>query len=232
MLDKKSINLIAPINSLGYGVAGLNVLLELNKLAKVCLWPLGEPEADRNHFPILKECVQNTEMPDFSAPCLRIWHQHDMSQFVGSGDKIGFPIFELDTFTEKEKHHLSHLDKIFVCSEWAKEVIQQNIPSFNKSDIFVIPLGVDRNVFQESSSHREETIFFNCGKWEIRKGHDFLIEAFLEAFTPEDNVELWMMCQNPFYSEEENLSWQKKYKESALGDKIRIIPRRRAKRCV
>ena len=220
-----SLNLIAPINSLGYGVAGLNILLELNKLSNVALWPLGEPDADRKYFPVLKECVQNTKIPDFAAPCLRIWHQHDMSQFVGSGSKIGFPIFELDTFTEEEKHHLSHLDKIFVCSEWAKEIVKQNIPSFSKSDIFIIPLGVDRSVFQESPSNREETIFFNCGKWEVRKGHDFLIEAFLEAFTPEDNVELWMMCHNPFYSEEENLDWQEKYKQSALGDKIRIIPR-------
>ena len=225
MQNKKPINLITPINSLGYGVAGLNILLQLNKIANVTLWPLGEPDAERRHFPILKECIQNTKMPDFKAPCLRVWHQHDMSQFVGSGCKIGFPIFELDTLTSEEKHHLSHLDKIFVCSEWAKLVIQENLPSFDKSDIFVIPLGVDRDVFQESHSSRKETVFFNCGKWEVRKGHDFLIEAFLEAFSPEDDVELWMMCQNPFYSQEENLSWESKYKDSALGDKIRIIPR-------
>ena len=225
MENRKSLNLLAPINQLGYGVAGLNITIELSKVMDVSLWPIGPPDCEQRYIPILKECVNNAQMPDFQAPSLRVWHQHDMCQFVGSGEKIGFPIFELDTFTDQEKHHLSNLDRLFVCSEWAKQVVHEQIPTIKKSRVNVIPLGVDRDIFQESDISREETIFFNCGKWEVRKGHDFLIEAFLEAFTPEDNVELWMMCHNPFNNDEENLSWEQKYKQSPLGDKIRIIPR-------
>ena len=68
-------------------------------------------------------------------------------------------------------------------------------------NIHVIPLGVDRGIFTETVSNRSETIFFNCGKWEFRKGHDFIVEAFNEAFEPSDDVELWLMCDNPFLSE-------------------------------
>ena len=67
-------------------------------------------------------------MPDFDAPCIRIWHQDDMSQFVGRGPKIGFPIFELNKFNKKESYHLSNVDKLFVCSEWAKNIVVECRP--------------------------------------------------------------------------------------------------------
>jgi glycosyltransferase involved in cell wall biosynthesis len=146
-----------------------------------------------------------------------------MSQFVGKGKRIGFPIFELDTFSEVEKHHLSYLDKVFVCSEWAKKVVEHNI---DHKDVSVIPLGIDDTIFKPSPiNDTKTTIFFNCGKWEIRKGHDVLVQMFNEAFTANDNVQLWLMCSNPFLSEEETTKWQNLYYSSKLGSKIRIIPR-------
>ena len=230
MKQDKSINIISPLNQLGYGVAGLNIVLELNKLLEVSLWPIGQPEIDNVHVEQIKECVRRSELPDFNAPCLRIWHQHDMSQFVGRGKKIGFPIFELDKFTTAESHHLNSLDKILVCSEWAKEVCLNSLP--NCPPVSVAPLGVDRDIFRTDVSSRSETVFFNCGKWEVRKGHDILVEAFSEAFSTEDNVELWMMCSNPFYSDEENQYWEDLYKNSPMGNKIRIIPRQRSQKDV
>jgi glycosyltransferase involved in cell wall biosynthesis len=230
MKQNSSINVMSPINQLGYGVAGLNIVSALNRSLDVALWPIGQPDCDNSHIPLVKECIARSELPDFNAPCLRIWHQHDMSQFVGRGDKIGLPIFELDKFTAQEEHHLSSLDRIIVCSEWAKEVCLKNISGNPR--VFVAPLGVDRSIFKDSVSSRSETIFFNCGKWEIRKGHDVLVKAFNKAFTPDDDVELWMMCHNPFHSDEENQHWENLYKNSDLGDKIRIIPRQRTQQDV
>ena len=59
-----------------------------------------------------------------------------------------------------------------------------------------------------------------------------LVKAFNEAFTPEDKVELWMMCDNPFYTDEENFQWERLYKGSGLGDKIRSIPRQQTQKDV
>jgi len=145
---------------------------------------------------------------------------------VGNGKFIGFPIFELTHFNAKEVTSLHHCNKIFVCSKWAKQIILQNT-KFKDEDVHVVPLGVDNNIFSPSAvSGRQSTVFFNCGKWEKRKGHDILLECFNNAFSENDNVELWMMCDNPFIGEG-NKNWQDLYKNSKLGSKIRIIPRQK-----
>ncbi len=220
------INIISPINSLGYGVAGLNLCKELNQISPTSLFPIGRPDvSSQSDFDVVNEMVSNSRFVDFELPCVRIWHQHDMSQFVGNGEKIGFPIFELDNFTNLEKHHLSHPDRLFVCSEWAKEVVVNTV-GIKEENIFVIPLGVDPQVFKPCEPNdREKTVFFNCGKWEVRKGHDVIVKAFNLAFEKKDDVELKMMCSNPFNSEEEEDGWNKLYKTSKLGDKITLIGR-------
>jgi len=221
-----AINIISPINKLGYGISGLNIVKTLSSLYDVSLFPIGPIDLDsQEDADIIKQCIMNSYMPDFSAPCIRIWHQHDMAQFVGKGPRIGFPFFELDVFTEHEKHHLNSLDFIFVSSGWAKSICEKEL-KLNPENILVVPLGVNTDIFQKSeSSKNKNTVFFNCGKWEVRKGHDVIPQMFNKAFTPEDDVELWMMCENPFLTENEQLKWQDVYKQTKLGDKIKFIPR-------
>jgi len=231
----KDFNFTAPINQLGYGVAGLNILKALAESGHtVALYVLGQIDADpEKHKALITSALESAKMANFDAPSIRLWHQYDMSEFVGRGKKIGFPIFELDKFSDLELHHLSNPDEFFVCSEWAKEIMIENLYAKYKSDdignkIHVVPLGVDRSIFRENVSQREETIFFNCGKWEVRKGHDILVKAFNKAFEHDDNVQLWMLCDNPFYPNEENFAWERLYKGSKLGDKIQTIPRQKS----
>jgi glycosyltransferase involved in cell wall biosynthesis len=219
-------NIIGPINQLGYGITALNIVKHLSKITNVSLWPIGQPQVvNQEDFDIVQYCINNAKLPDFNAPCIRIWHQNDMSQFVGKGCKIGFPIFELNKFDKVEKHHLSNVDKIFVCSKWAKEVVCSSI-SIEENNVCIIPLGVDTSIFKPYESNiSDKTIFFNCGKWEVRKGHDIIAEAFNKAFEETDNVELWMMCGNPFCTQEEEKYWQSLYLNSKLGSKIKLLPR-------
>ena len=222
------INLIAPINNLGYGVAGYNIFKSLHKLnSSTALYPISKPELVDSAIQIglQNRVVGQTES---HRPCVKIWHQNDLFQFVGKGKHIGFPIFELTEFNDEEKTSLGHCDKIFVCSEWARQVILDQMPSrFSEDDVHVVPLGVDAELFAPVKSGRTPTIFLNCGKWEKRKGHDILLECFNNAFTDADDVELWMMCDNPFIGQD-NQNWQNLYKSSNLGDKIRIIPRQKS----
>ena len=232
----RTFNLTAPINQLGYGVTGLNITKSLMELGHgVSLFALGPVDAPKEYHEMLRACAGESLMPDFTAPSIRLWHQFDMSEFVGRGTKIAFPIFELDTFTPRGIHHLGNPDQYFVCSGWAKNILIENLHKHYGWDdledrVHVIPLGVDREIFRENISPRKETIFFNCGKWEIRKGHDVLVKAFNKAFNEDDNVELWMMCDNPFYEKEENFQWERLYKGSGLGDKIRTIPRQQSQK--
>lgn len=221
------LSIICPINSLGYGIASLHIVDELIKLGhKVNLFPIGQPNCHPRHAQNIQKALQNADHFDVHAPCIRLWHQHDMSMFTGHSLHIGFPIFELDTFTEKEKHHLASCDELFVCSKWALNVCAVNLFEKDpKKPIKVVPLGVDTEIFKPVLSRRKPTVFLNVGKWEIRKGHDFLVNAFNIAFTENDDVELWMMCENPFLTDEQASWWHHKYKGSNLGHKIRIIPR-------
>jgi glycosyltransferase involved in cell wall biosynthesis len=218
-------NIIGPINQLGYGITALNITKSLHKNNKVSLFIIGQPQVtNQEDADIISECIKNSKFFDYNAPCIRIWHQNDMAQFVGRGSHIGFPIFELDTLDALERHHLSYLDKIFVCSQWAKDVLLNN--NIDK-EIHVVPLGVDQNIFKPCEpNNNQKTVFFNCGKWEIRKGHDVLPAIFNKAFEVNDNVELWMMNSNPFLSDEETKEWQRKYINTKLGSKIRFIPKK------
>jgi glycosyltransferase involved in cell wall biosynthesis len=219
-------NIVAPINQLGYGVTGLNIVKHMAAKRKTSLWCLGQPQVtNQEDANIISQCLKNASFPDFDAPCIKIWHQHDMSQFAGKGRRIGFPIFELDEFNELEKHHLNSLDGLFVCSQWAKNVAINNL-TLSPENIHVIPLGVDNVIFKPTSDNgNSKTIFFNCGKWEIRKGHDVIPEIFSQAFNENDDVELWMMCQNPFLKPEEENAWKNLYLKTKLGSKIRFIDR-------
>ena len=221
-------NIISPINQLGYGITGLNIVKSLSKLTDVSLWCIGNPQVtNQNDADIISKCLQNAVFFDVNSPCLRIWHQHDMSQFVGKSKHIGFPIFELDEFNEREKHNLNSVDQLFVCSSWAKDVAIANL-TLKEDQIIVVPLGVDLDIFNNTTqliNNSEKTIFFNCGKWEIRKGHDVIPEIFSKAFTEDDNVELWMMNFNPFLKPEEVSAWKNLYIKSKLGSKIKFIDR-------
>ena len=80
-----SINLACPINQLGYGVAGLNISKALGDLGhSVSLFVIGNLEAPENYHENLKQIIGNSRMPDWNAPSIRIWHQHDMTMFVGN----------------------------------------------------------------------------------------------------------------------------------------------------
>ena len=224
-----NINLMAPINQLGYGVAGLNIYKALTKLANVSLFVMGQPqvtnEADAN---IVRQGIENARFFDPIAPCIKIWHQNQMAERIGSGKFIGFPIFELDTFTDLEKHHLMACDELLVCSQWAKDVVLTEVyPTPVGHDLFedrvhVVPLGVDAEIFKPAPVKQDDKIiFFNCGKWEVRKGHDILIKAFKKIADKYENVELWMMCENPFNSPEEENRWLQLYNHP----KIKLINR-------
>jgi glycosyltransferase involved in cell wall biosynthesis len=123
---------------------------------------------------------------------------------------------------------INDTDIVFVASQWAKQILLNNNIT---TPIVVSPLAADYTIFNSSikldrpKESNNKYIFLNIGKWELRKGHDILLEAFNSAFEQEDNVELWMLSYNPFLSQEDNIKWVKLYQNSKLANKIKILPR-------
>lgn len=231
----KSLNLIGPLNGLGYGVATQNILRALFECGtNVSYFPIPSGELpSRMDIPnglktIANECMVNAGFYDPTVPCLKIWQQNDMAERVGRGLQVGFPFFELDRFNAREKHHLGQLDRIFVTSEWGVNVIWSSLS--DDMDVRIVPLGVDRSIFNEDvRTDRlapDYTVFVNVGKWEVRKGHDVLLEAFNRAFLPVDKVLLKMLCYNPFIGSHNDV-WARRYLGSPAGQagQIKLAPR-------
>ncbi len=211
-----------PINQMGYGVAGTNILFELDKLVQVDLFPIGGVEiTDKKIEDVFNRTSANFDT-DFSSPVVKIWHQHHLIDRVGRGKYYGFPIFELDSFTNVELLNLSCPDELITCSQWGKSVLEQ----FVKQKVSVVPLGIDTDIFFPGSDKHTGTYrFFTIGKWEIRKAHDVIVECFNRAFEPSDDVELHMMCHNPFLNEQQTNAWIDICENCDLPGKIIIHPR-------
>jgi len=211
----KKINLNVPINSLGYGVVGYNVWKHLREIADVTLWAIPDerqiqPPAQVGEDVISKIRTDIVKQDNLhNGTCLKIWHENQLSHRIGSGKFVALPFFEVSNFNERRRTHLQSADEVIVTSEWAKEIVRNQC---NKGEVHVIPCGVDREIFNEfNNTNYHKCIFFNCGKWEVRKGHDVLHKAFKDAFGKDDQVELWMMTQNPFLNEQETNDWKKLY---------------------
>lgn len=224
-----SINLHCPISSkTGYGVTSYNILRGLLKLKyDVKLFPIGSSDVDSEQERIDLVNLINSSILTWKkdSPCLKIWHQFDLCHRIGNGKYGALIFFETTKLKQQEIHMINNLDVVFVASDWGKKILEENnitIP------IVVSPLAVNTEVFSpvlDPNKNNDKYIFINIGKWELRKGHDFLIEAFNNAFTENDNVELWMINYNIFLSKQENQIWQDLYTKSKLGSKIKILPR-------
>ncbi len=221
-----SINISCPLNNTGYGISSINIVKALSQLDKdISVFPIGQSYMDSQEdyeffYSLVERSVKNF---DVNAPFIKIWHQFDLLHRSGRGKYFAFPFFELDKFNEIELKHLTVPDTIFVASHWAKNVIQDNGISTN---VEVVPLGVDMEMFDynlPTDKKDDKYIFLNMGKWEVRKGHDILLEIFNTAFPDEQDVELWILASettNGYSSKEELAKWKKMYD----SPRIKIIP--------
>jgi glycosyltransferase involved in cell wall biosynthesis len=223
-----NINFISAINTTGYGTTALNILKGLSLNNKVSFFSLTggiecNTEEDVN---IVRMSLENAQEYDVNAPCIKLWLLPHIQMFVGRGEKIGFPIFELDKFTKKEKINSSALDTMYVCSNWAKNIVEDKLGHKN---VKIVNLGQNihkypelLNVVRKPGPFR----FFTCGKWEKRKGHDVVCEAFNKAFNKTDNVELHLMCGNHTHlNQEQEYKWKNMFITSKLGSKVRFVER-------
>lgn len=221
-----NINLNAPIGVTGYGNVALNFLKHLSTDNSVALFPIGQPKLENDTDERLTHlAIQNQTKHRYDDPCIKIWHQFDLLSRIGSGPYLAYPFFELDTFTELEKYHLNFPDKIITSSQWAKNILLNNKIT---KPIDIVNLGVDIDIFDEkkyTSKKMPNYIFITIGKWELRKGHDIVIECFNRAFEQQDNVELWMITHNPFLNNAQEQEWISLVNRSKLKNKIKIFPR-------
>jgi glycosyltransferase involved in cell wall biosynthesis len=220
------LNLICPVNTLGYGVVGLNLLKALSQHHSVAWWPRGSTECSFQDKPLLQRCRDAAAFYNGRAPSLRIASAGALDQHVGKGVHAALPVFELDSFTGRELHQLQQQDVLFTPSQWSASVFRSNgLPA---QRLCVVPFGVDASLLASApeANASATTVFLNVGKWEVRKGHPELLEAFNRAFTSADDVRLILHPANPFLSAAENAKWNAQWESSPLRDKITVVAER------
>lgn len=193
-----NINLMAPICSSGYGLVSLEILKALRGLGhNVALFPIGPTEVPEPDKAAVSEALAMARTWDAKAPSLRIYHQFALAEHVlTSGPKVAFPIFELDTLTSVERYHLNQQDLVFVASEWARKVLEEN---GIRPRIEVVPFGVNQEIFHERPLPScSETVFLHCAKLEYRKGVYDVLDGFDRAFTKDCQARLILHVHNPF----------------------------------
>lgn len=221
-----NINISCPINSTGYGISSWNILKNLCKLdTNIAYFPIGQPSAStQEDYDLIVKLYQNSQSFDIHAPYIKIWHQFDLANHVGKGKYFAFPFFELDCFNSLETNHLKVPDSIIVTSNWAKNIVVNTV---QHNSVFVVPLGVDRDIFNPTlyqENIKDKYIFLNIGKWEVRKGHDLLLELFQKAFPNETDVELQILASettNNYSKPEEIKQWKNMY---AQDSRIKLLP--------
>ena len=221
-----SFSFIAPYCRTGYGVVGAHLLREFGAIgAPFAFFPLGaiDPTIAPNDF-IMPALTRQGVFND-RAPSVRLSQQFDLALHVGRGARIGFPIFELDRFHPAERHHLQRQDRLVVTCAWARDVLLEN--GIWRTPIDIVPLGVDRTVFNERVHPSEKaagsTVFMNIGKLERRKGQRELLAAFEAAFTPKDPVKLVLICHNPFVDEATFRAMIAPFQKSPMARRITLV---------
>jgi glycosyltransferase involved in cell wall biosynthesis len=224
-----NLNLLTSLDATGYGYAGRAILHELIRAGvRVALFPIGfHVELGPDPADPVRLGLANAGAYDPGAPSVRISMARNLAEHVGKGTHVGFPFFELDRFERDEIHHQSQLDLMLVASKWAAGIVARTgitVPTA------VVPLGVDRSIFHDairddrSRGQAGPTVFVSTGKWERRKGHDFLLEALCNAFSPRDDIVIKLLCRNYVFTEQHNDAWARAFLNSAIGTKVRLVP--------
>lgn len=221
---RTAFNFIAPFCRSGYGITGANLLRALvDHQVDVAFFSLGGVDPTVVDVPELPALLRRQDDFDDRAPSVRLAQQFDLALHVGRGPRISFPIFEIDRFTPRERHHLRHQDRLVVCSAWARTVLSDNgidVP------VSIVPLGVDRRIFHEQViplSRSIDTVFVQVGKIEPRKGQLDLLRAFESAFRPSDNVRLRLYCHNPFIGNRDVQALLAPFRRSPMAKRIELI---------
>lgn len=219
-----NIHFMSPIGGTGYGYVGLNLLKEISQNHDVGYTAIGQPNVEsQEQADLINHCMSVTSLIPDDSPIIKIWHQFDLLTRPGKGKYFAFPFFEVNKFDQKELYHLNSTDELMVSCLWAKQILEAN--NVNKP-INIVRMGVDAEIFNPNNNQNTDNyIFITIGKWEKRKAHDTIIHCFNKAFENNDNVELWMVTNNPFLNSEEEKEWTKLVDASPLREKIKVFPR-------
>ncbi len=154
-----------------------------------------------------------------------ILEEHDHHYFYDAYDgyTIGYNVWESTEYSPQFFQQLLTLNELWVPTEWQKDIsIKQGYP---ENKIFVIPEGVDGNIFKPPSRPKKQDKFqfIIVGRWDYRKGIKESIEGFLKAFPNNPDVELLLTVENPYPVDGMNSTEERLKYHGLEDDRIKIL---------
>lgn len=207
-----TINASLALNSLSFGFCSYHILSEFQKRGlEVNLFPIGgntDTSAFDKATPELKSWTEDAIRRAPSSysrnnPGFKLWHIAG-SEASESRDNHLFVFHELDSLTPIEVNILNNQKKIFVSSNYTKQVFERNGV---KTPIVFIPLGFDSQHFSvvQKRYYKEDVVVWSIfGKLEHRKRHAKTIRAWLNKYGNNPKHMLHLHVYNNFLKPEDN----------------------------
>jgi len=184
---------------LGYQVHTRNFFRALNRIEPVCLTPTNANFGGQPVVQDLATMIARQGAINMSEPSICIAYGNDFHKFHG-GYRVGYTVFEYTKLAADWINGMRQVDELWTTSRWGLEVIRQN--GLADIKVEVVPEGFDAAIFnpalREQRKSRSVFRFLTVGKWEVRKGQVELLKAWAKAFRGIKDVELVLMCDNPF----------------------------------
>jgi len=216
-------------NTLGYGVYSKNLTLALNREVPVTLFPIdGKPQSLMGN--VMASRHVSEPLGDVS---LSISGPSNSMSFHGL-KRAYITMWEGSTIPGHIVHQLNKLDMLVATSEWMKEMYVAS--GVRPEIVCVVKGGVDTRTFKPLLLHELEHLkkdqpfkFVTVGKYEERKASALIVRAFLETFSPEDNVVLDCKFTSPttipLFKIKESLKDLFKAHDPQVVSKVRFVDR-------
>ena len=154
--------------------------------------------------PRVKMRLMSMESPsESSLGSLRLYHMTPEFYPTHSfgGVRTCYVVTEVSRIHPLWVDRINRMHTVFTASEFCKQVF---IKSGVTRPIYVVPHGFDPNMYYPAGKlGRGPLRFISVFQWTIRKGFDVLLKAYLDAFKPEDDVELVLVTYRSNISEGE-----------------------------
>ncbi len=199
-----------PINSGSFGQVSLSILRELYyKSVEPVIFPISGPidpsdsslvEEPADFIDWIKKCERKSLFHERESPCFKLWHLNGALESF-SKEQALMTFYECDSPTPAELNAAKN-NKLLVTNNYTHEIFKKN--GINST---VIPLGFDEYNFKvkEKKYFDDDRICFNLyGKFEKRKNHRKIIQAWIKKFGNDKKYYLQCALWNNFFSEEDN----------------------------
>jgi len=210
------LNIIAPINSVGYGIFTLGIIKEFQLLnRKFNIMPIGlvnwrevemlcfDMEIDINNLKNNIVTFNEIESLKKQYDTIIMWHLEELDiikrnteDYKASTQVIGFPQFETDYINPDLLRKLNNnLDLIVSSSDWGNNVIK-NLSNVNvASNINMFGPCITKGLKNKPkvigglfSMFSNKQIFISPGKWESRKDQTSLLNQYSKIDRPESVI--------------------------------------------